>query len=651
MTDKRLSGRYEIIKRVGGGGMAIVYEGHDLLLDRTVAIKVLRSQYGTDEEFIRRFRREAQSAARLTHPNVVSIYDVGQDEDTHYIVMEYVEGETLKDLIKRESPLEIHRAVNIAIQIAEALEHAHQNHIIHRDIKPHNILISTQGRVKVTDFGIARAVTSATITHTGSVIGSVHYFSPEQAKGGITGEKSDIYSLGVVLYEMVTGHLPFSGDSPISVALKHLQEDFQDPREINPAIPQSLENIILKALCKDPDQRYSSAREMVKDLMTCLREDRLNEAKFFPKPPDEGEDPTIIIPAIRDRSSIKGKFKEVEPEEEIVEEDWEEPETNRKKWLKPTIWVGVLLLLFALGYYVTNQIQSLFEVPEVEVPLVENMPFEDAEELLTEKGFKVDLTEEFNSDVEKGYVIRQSPDEGKIMKAGTTVSLFVSKGKQTISMPDVTNQTQRDAEGILLSNYTFKEVKVEEEYNEDVPAGSVIRQEPEPDTEVVAEETTVTLFVSKGAETFPMPSLIGKTEAEADNIAVKNDLILEKIYVESYFEEGIVSSQWPIRPGEQVSKGQKIRVEISSKLKDDALPYIDEVMVLTDPDTNTDVVILISDARYTNFEIVNETIRNSKPYEIELVLSPNHDATISVYKNGVLHLTRSIRYAEVAGGD
>ncbi|WP_040948595.1 Stk1 family PASTA domain-containing Ser/Thr kinase, partial [Gorillibacterium massiliense] len=270
MIGQTLSGRYEIIEIIGGGGMALVYRARDILLNRIVAVKVLRPQFVHDEEFIQRFRREGQSAAALSHPNIVSIYDVGQRGDIHFIVMEYVEGTTLNDLIKERAPLQVEEAVNIASQICDALDHAHSNQIIHRDIKPHNILIGRNGRVKVTDFGIARAGASSSITQTGSVVGSVHYFSPEHAKGTLAGAKSDLYSLGIVLYQMLTGKLPFSGESPVSVALKHLQENVPEPRKVNPLIPQSVENVILKAMRKNPDNRYQSAREMLADLETCL---------------------------------------------------------------------------------------------------------------------------------------------------------------------------------------------------------------------------------------------------------------------------------------------------------------------------------------------------------------------------------------------
>ncbi|MGA9175168.1 MAG: Stk1 family PASTA domain-containing Ser/Thr kinase, partial [Thermoactinomyces sp.] len=264
MEGKKLGGRYEIVSRVGGGGMAVVYKAKDLLLNRYVAIKVLSDSLSNDSEFIRRFSREAQAAASLSHPNIVNVYDVGKDHYTHYIVMELVEGPTLKQYIQERGPLPAQEAAAIAIQICDGLAHAHENQIVHRDIKPHNILLGANGRAKVTDFGIARAASSSTITQEGSVMGSVHYFSPEQARGGVIGEKSDLYSLGIVLYEMLTGRLPFDGDSAISIALKHLQEIPEDPRSINPNIPDALAEIIMRALDKDPNKRFGSAREMMK---------------------------------------------------------------------------------------------------------------------------------------------------------------------------------------------------------------------------------------------------------------------------------------------------------------------------------------------------------------------------------------------------
>ncbi|MCT8139779.1 Stk1 family PASTA domain-containing Ser/Thr kinase [Anaerobacillus sp. CMMVII] len=297
MIGKRISGRYQILETIGGGGMANVYKAHDAILNRHVAVKVLRPQFSDDDEFIRRFRREAQAATSLSHPNVVSIYDVGEEADIYYIVMEYVAGLTLKQLIQQRGSLPIQETVNIIMQISSAIAHAHENHIVHRDIKPHNILISENGEAKVTDFGIARAMTSATITHTNSVMGSVHYLSPEQARGGLVNEKSDIYSLGIVLYEMVTGKVPFSGDTAVSIAIKHLQTEVPSPRKFNPTLPQSIENIILKATAKDPFYRYANVRELEDDLHTALNPNRMHEEKYLV--PHDNEDVTKAIPIIK----------------------------------------------------------------------------------------------------------------------------------------------------------------------------------------------------------------------------------------------------------------------------------------------------------------------------------------------------------------
>lgn len=646
MIGKRLGGRYEIQTRVGGGGMAIVYRGHDILLDRTVAIKVLRSQFGSDEDFIKRFRREAQAAAKISHPNVVNIYDVGEEEDIHYIVMEYVEGETLKDLINREAPLSAEKAVDIAIQITKALDIAHQHQIIHRDIKPHNILIGKNGNVKVTDFGIARAVTSATITHTGSVLGSVHYFSPEQAKGSLTGEKSDIYSLGVVLYEMVTGVLPFNGESPISVALKHLQEDIKDPKSINPNIPQSLENIILRALSKEPEQRYHSAREMLKDLETCLSISRANEAKFNPVAHEVDDNPTIIIPVKRmSRAPIKTETMD----DELVE-DYEEEASTSRRWVKLSIWLIVIVLIIGLGFYAVNKIQDALQVPDIEVPVVENHDWEEALQQLEDEGFTVEINRIYHSTVEEGNVIKQEPRAGTSVKKGAKVLLTVSLGKEKIPMPDVTSLLLREAEAKLTQ---FKEIEVVYETNENVPANQVIEQSPKVGFDVVPDETKVILTVSKGAETFAMPNLIGLNLEQVKAILLRYGLELDENIIdkESYYEVGTVIGQWPVQPGEPVSKGTKITIERSSGIKDDGQRVIENIPVILEGEQEVLVEIHVSDARYKDHILISERINTTKVYTVEVIVSPTSNATISLYIDGIETMTQSINFADVLGGD
>ncbi|MCY8521309.1 Stk1 family PASTA domain-containing Ser/Thr kinase, partial [Bacillus atrophaeus] len=307
LIGKRISGRYQILRVIGGGGMANVYLAEDIILEREVAIKVLRFDFANDNEFIRRFRREAQSASSLDHPNIVSIYDVGEEEDIYYIVMEYVEGMTLKEYITANGPLHPKEALRIMEQIVSAIAHAHHNHIVHRDIKPHNILIDHMGNIKVTDFGIATALSSTTITHTNSVLGSVHYLSPEQARGGLATKKSDIYALGIVLFELVTGRIPFEGESAVSIALKHLQTETPSAKRWNPAVPQSVENVILKATAKDPFHRYESAEDMEEDIKTAFDARRLNEKKFSVL---EDEEMTKAIPIIKDADQASPSDKE-----------------------------------------------------------------------------------------------------------------------------------------------------------------------------------------------------------------------------------------------------------------------------------------------------------------------------------------------------
>lgn len=321
MIGKRVSGRYKLLEVIGDGGMAIVYRAKDLILDRDVAVKVLRSEFNKDEDFIRRFKREAESATSLDHPNIVSIYDVGEDEEIYFIVMEYVQGKTLKQYIKEHGKISVEESLHIMKQIVSGMAVAHDHGIIHRDIKPHNILITENGTAKLTDFGIALAITSATITHTNSILGSVHYFSPEQARGGIANAKSDIYSFGAVLYEMVTGRVPFVGDSPVSVALKHLQENVIEPRRLNPEIPQSVENIVLKSLAKNPLRRYDSAEELLRDMNTALDPDRMYEQKWNEE--SEEDERTKYIPPIVQPIETQ-EMNNVKEEEKI-------PEKTKKK--------------------------------------------------------------------------------------------------------------------------------------------------------------------------------------------------------------------------------------------------------------------------------------------------------------------------------
>lgn len=640
MEGLRLGGRYQLEARVGGGGMAIVYKARDLILNRQVAVKVLRSQYGTDEDFVNRFRREAQAVASLSHPNLVGVYDVGQENDTHYMVMEYVEGSTLKEMIVSRGALPVEEAVRIAAQICDALDHAHQNQIIHRDIKPHNILIGKNGRVKVTDFGIARAVTSTTITHTNAMLGSVHYFSPEQARGGITGEKSDIYSLGIVLYEMVTGELPFSGDSPISVALKHLQEPLPEPRQLNPGIPQSVENVILKALVKDPFLRYASAREMLEDLETCLFPERLHEEKLiFPVDDEETRVVPIITPDMLEKQG-KGRTGTGQRSRYEQNDDDEEQKTPKKWWVKALMWVGGIGLFFVLAFFGFNLLLNLFpSVPEVAVPPVEGTHVTLAKQKIEDAKLVANVIEEASDTIEQDIVIRQDPAPPMRLKEKATVTIYVSKGQRAVDMPNLITLPRSTAEdqlkqlGFKAENITF----VEQE-DDEAEAGVVIDQSPRFNEKVYPSKDTVTVKVSKGKSFVSMPEVRGKTTEEAQVELLKKGLAVGAITKEpSYTEqrEGIVLSTHPYDPGMQVQKGVAVPLTVSNgQFPLDAKLANAPVYVEVVPGESVDLKIEVSDARGDKQGIQQEVIVESKEFIVPIVLSPQKDAVIRVFIKG-----------------
>lgn len=414
MIGKRLSDRYKILHAIGGGGMANVYLAHDIILDRDVAVKILRIDLADESNLIRRFQREAQSATSLVHPNIVSVYDVGEENDLHYIVMEHVDGMDLKQYIHENHPISYEKAVDIMLQIVSAVAIAHQHHIIHRDLKPQNILIDHDGVVKITDFGIAMALSETSITQTNSLLGSVHYLSPEQARGGMATQKSDIYSLGIVLYELLTGKVPFDGESAVSIAIKHLQADIPSAREQNPEIPQSLENIIIKATAKDPFLRYQNAEEMEKDLQTCLNKDRLNEPKYV-FPTDDGD--TKAIPIIATKDTMQNLDKTIVPEgkvaaaEVVPEEKKDKKKKKMSKKKKIALIVSSVIIIFIIGILL---LWLLGKSPdEVAVPDVSGKTEDQAVALLQKEGFVIGKTAEKNSDeVDEGKVINTDPEAG-----------------------------------------------------------------------------------------------------------------------------------------------------------------------------------------------------------------------------------------------
>ncbi|GIQ67693.1 Stk1 family PASTA domain-containing Ser/Thr kinase [Xylanibacillus composti] len=639
MIGSELGGRYEVVERIGGGGMAIVYRGVDLLLHRQVAIKVLRQQFVHDEDFIRRFRREAQAAASLSHPNVVSIYDVGQQDEVHYIVMEYIEGHNLNDRIKEQAPLQVEDAIHIASQICDALAHAHHNQIIHRDIKPHNILIGKNGRVKVTDFGIARAATSSDITQTGAVLGSVHYFSPEHAKGVQQGTGSDLYSLGVVLYQMVTGRLPFIGESPISVALKHLQEDFEDPKQINPMLPQSVENIILKSLRKNPAERYQTAEEMLADLETALDPRRSHEPKLAVSSHDgeDDEQRTIIMPAIR------GNYKsETSLEDTYVGGDRTRShaeEHDEKRWKRPLILAGVWIAILAVAifgaWYGIKLVLNLLDVPEVDVPEVIGMEQEEAIRTLEQFNLVADpIIEQYKDDVEKGIVYDQEP-RNMVVNENSTVRLYVSLGPELLDVPELVGQSWERVERELAAYGLNPElVTVEEEFSEE-EVGTILEQSPLPGESFNPKTDELHLVISKGLDTFEMPNVVGYMQNVAESILERNGLQYEvKTGTDYSVQKGIVYMQHPYRGGEMVSKGEKITIYVSEGYPEDALmpTRVIEIEPEVEGEPST-IRIVYSDARGEDREWDTREIKERVSLPITVVVSPNKDAIIRYYVN------------------
>ena len=545
MIGSLLGNRYRILELIGEGGMALVYKAECTLLQRTVAIKILRSQYSSDKEFVERFRREAQSAASLSHSNVVNIFDVGQDGETHYIVMEYIAGTNLKELIKKEAPFALNRALRITLQISEALRHAHEHNIIHRDIKPHNILITNDGVVKVTDFGIARAVTNSGYTQTGVVMGSVQYFSPEQAKGLPVGPQSDLYSLGCVLYEMLTGEVPFQGESPIAVALKHLQEEPPLLKEIVAQHPKPFGVLIQRLLAKDLEKRYPSALVLSKDLQEILG--------LKPEHEEFEDYPTQIIELPRlEEEKDPGKGQRAE---------------KPKKTFKTRLlnFAAVLFSIFAaLALAGVGYLYLIPAKPEVTVPNLVGFEVTEAEKLAEKNGLKLNVVKrEPNETVQPGGILSQVPKPGMVVRKGRVIDVVVSSGIETVMVPDLTGKTLIEAE-ILLDQAGLKRGDIYSESNRNIPEDHIIRQKPAPNTKI-QKGATVDIYRSLGPEYVEVPNFIGaplvKVQSELPSLGlVFNNSV---IYKTSPYLQGNILDQKPL-PGEVVPINTEMSFVVSA---------------------------------------------------------------------------------------
>lgn len=552
--------------------MATVYKAQDTILKRYVAVKVLREEFTTDEEFIKRFNTEAQSAASLTHPNIVSIYDVGTENNIYYIVMELIQGKTLKEIIDEDGVLPWKWALNVATQIASALEVAHKNNIVHRDIKPHNIIITEDGVAKVTDFGIAKAVSNSTITAFGTTIGSVHYFSPEHARGGFTDAKSDLYSLGVVMYEMLTGRVPFDADTAVSIALKHMQEKPIEPIKLNPSIPYSVNKIIMKAMEKDLNLRYQSATEMLKDLNMALKD-------------PEGD-------FVKTGSNEMAYTQRIDIPEEALNDNQERNRNSKKKKGKIrkffeehpaakiiTIILAVILIP-VICFFGAQAILSIGSVEDVPLPNFVNMTREEAENTASEAGLQLEISEEFNSDVEAGKVISQDPPylDGYTVKENSTVKIVISKGENIKIVPKVIGETVDSATELLKAEEL--EIEVIEEASSTIKAGIIIRQEPEADTELNAGET-VKVYVSTGTKQITMVNVVGEKESDAKQRLTELGFEVNVNYEEDTSKDDGVVLRQSIDAGESVDDGTEVTLTVNERVEDKDINVIINVQKAT----------------------------------------------------------------------
>ena len=572
MKGQKISDRYQIIKSIGEGGMANVYLAYDTILDRNVAVKVLRGDLATDEKFVRRFQREALSASSLSNPNIVEVYDVGEDNGEYYIVMEYVEGKHLKNLLKKRGKLTVPEVIDIVLQITNGLSVAHDSYIIHRDIKPQNILILDNGLVKITDFGIAVAMNATQLTQTNSVMGSVHYLPPEQASGKGATLQSDIYSIGILMYELLTGKLPFKGDNAVEIALKHLKEPMPSIRDEMPEIPQSVENIILKATAKNPKNRYADAREMHEDLKTCLDESRKNELKITFKYPEHDYDDTKLLKTVK-----VNERKEKKKDEEIPKsKDGEEMKKKAKKndsvsqnkliIILASIFVGLIVIITTIVVL----IPYLTSARQEEVPDVAGYTVNEAINALQNAGFIVadEQREEASETIPEGNVTKTSPAAGSIRKEGTEIILYISLGDITVEIEDYTGQNYNEVKGRLealnLQVIIERQDLEEDEDPSDYEEGIVIDQSVEPG-ERLSEGDRITLYIPNLTNHYPDFVVDEYTVAEVEEFAEDYGINLTINYEETTeYEPGTIIRQ-SRAAGTTVVEGARLTITVAAE--------------------------------------------------------------------------------------
>lgn len=580
MKGQKISDRYQIIKSIGEGGMANVYLAYDTILDRNVAVKVLRGDLATDEKFVRRFQREALSASSLSNPNIVEVYDVGEDNGEYYIVMEYVEGKHLKSLLKKRGKLTTAEVIDIVLQITNGLSVAHDSYIIHRDIKPQNILILENGLIKITDFGIAVAMNSTQLTQTNSVMGSVHYIPPEQASGKGATLQSDIYSIGILMYELLTGKLPFRGDNAVEIALKHLKEPIPSIREELPDLPQSVENIILKATAKNPKNRYSDAREMHEDLQTCLDESRANELKISFKYPENDYDDTKIIEAVKEADISSAKPKKKESGEEVIARKINKNDNNSQNKILiilGSIFVGLVVIvttIFVLIPYVTSSKSTA-------IPDVTGMSVTEAIKTLQDAGFTVadDQVEEDSDHIDEGDITRTSPRAGTERKGGFEVTLYVSVGDTKITIEDYTQKNYIEIQAKLETLGLQVLIERQEIPTEDIAnyqEGMIIKQSVNPG-EKLSKGDRITLYIPKLDQKYPdflnEEYTVEDAQDFADEMGI--NLIIQEVETSEY-PPGTIFYQ-SREAGKIVVPGVDLRIKVAKEaIADEEMPEEDE---------------------------------------------------------------------------
>ena len=573
MIDKGylLGERYRIIDTLGEGGMANVYLAEDIILQRKVAVKILRLDLQNEPQTQARFQREALATSELSHPNIVSVLDVGTDHGLPYMVMEYVDGPDLKEYIRQNAPLDLHEVIRIMDQILSAVALAHKHNVIHRDLKPQNILMDKRGNIKIADFGIAVALNQSSVTQTNSVMGSVHYMSPEQTRGGLVTKQSDIYSLGIILYELITGTVPFNGDTPVSIALKHAQEPIPSIRKKDQSVPQALENVVLKATAKDPRDRYATAQAMQADLDSSLDPERADEPVFVPNH-GNNNDKTIVLPGFKapEKEQTVESEEENKPDKKEKKKDfWQNVKSHKWWWIFSVIAAGLIIFIMIFALSGNNN-----KPRQVHIPDVTNITEKRAEKRLEAAGLQVGkVIRRQSDDIKKGHVIGTKPAAGNRVDQGKAIILIVSSGTSMVKVPDVVGDNYDEA-AEKLENQGFDVVR-EDQYSNKMAKGNIISQSIAAGVEVKPTQTTITLMVSRGKQIKPkintvtLKDLHNYSLKSAQDYAKEHGLTLQinQEYSDE-IERGLVISMQP-EAGTKVDRGSTVTIKVSRGPKEE----------------------------------------------------------------------------------